>query len=205
MISIRFQVRALAGKIILWAKSAGSHPLQIILQIIIKEMSYRKWGTEDFVWVFTPCQTRPTSASTAVSNLCVAWNLSKPHITHRSPASELDVSALSLWSRNICHAAQATVGCKSNQQRLLKEAGLINLGDVTNQNGTIMTWDEIHTRPVPRIARRAYLKLTSTLTRLVISRPEAAIPCSIFVTNNDFHNRHTVWEFWGCRSLCQDR
>lgn len=96
MISIKFQVRALAGKIIVWAISDGTHPLQIILRHVIQEMSYHKWGISDFSWVFTPYQTRSINASTTISNLCVAWNSSKRHITHRSLASDLDVSSLLL-------------------------------------------------------------------------------------------------------------
>lgn len=42
IISTRDQVRALAGKFILWAISIGNHPLQILLRANIRKQSMKK-------------------------------------------------------------------------------------------------------------------------------------------------------------------
>lgn len=67
LISIKDQTIAIAGKKVLWVASDGEHTLQSILRVKLGELSEKRWGTNDYAWLFAPGHTLPKG---------------EPHVSH---------------------------------------------------------------------------------------------------------------------------
>lgn len=48
LLSVNDQYRAIAGNLMVWSLGPGSHPLRIILQSHIQDLSKRKWGVSNY-------------------------------------------------------------------------------------------------------------------------------------------------------------
>lgn len=160
-------------------------------------MSFKKWGLKDFSWVFAPCNTLPRNASSIVYQMCVAWNLSKKHLTHRAPTYEVDILSLLLQSRNVCHLPRIFVGCLSNQQKKLYSVGLHLLANISKLDGSFVAWEDSAVDRLLRSAQQSYSKLITTLTCASICTESSSKTYSFFVTPRNLHNCALIWEFYG--------
>lgn len=69
VISVTNQVQALAGKVTLEALMDRKHPLETILRHHIQTLSFKRWGTTDFSWVFNHYKTLSIDCSVALLNV----------------------------------------------------------------------------------------------------------------------------------------
>lgn len=60
-----------------------------------------------------------------------------------------------LWVPHKIHHKKDKVACKSQKQKILREASLESLGDIVNDQGGIITWDRLVSQ-LPKASRQAY-------------------------------------------------
>lgn len=91
LISLIAQVYSLAARFILWVLLEGDHPLQVIMRRRIRELSERKWGIADYLWIWNEFRTIPLKGSVILQNLCRGWNRSKKCIEFRPLRNESEI------------------------------------------------------------------------------------------------------------------
>jgi hypothetical protein len=64
-IGIPDQVNCLAAKFVLWTVSDREDELKAILSRRIRELSLRKWGVHNYLWVYVDSNLLPTEGSQA--------------------------------------------------------------------------------------------------------------------------------------------
>lgn len=97
------QVIAIAGKLLIWTISHGSHPLQKILQWKIRILSEQAHGIPDYSWVFTTIQSLPTAESSAPTNVFDAWNTLKTNLRPEDANNLQEWLSLPHWNPHSGH------------------------------------------------------------------------------------------------------
>lgn len=126
-------------------------------------MSRKRWGLDDFSWVFNHCKTLPTNAFKAILNIYKFWNRSECNI-QPSPAVNLpDLCALSVWTPNQLQRTPSMFGCRTAPQQRLLQAGLSTFGDLIEQDGSIRQWTFPRSTPSKRASGKAFEGITTNL------------------------------------------
>lgn len=86
------------------------------------------------------------------------WNLNKRHVRIRDPATITEIDDPPLCAPTSAHVLSASIGCSTNQQRILQEGGLHTLKDISCDDGSF-SWEEMCFIGLPRSARCAYNRL----------------------------------------------
>lgn len=198
LIHLSKQTAALAAKIIIWALSSGTHTLQIIIRGKIKELSTRKWGLNDYSWIWNPCSTMPRESSTVWKNICSAWNSIKKNLAPAVPSNRLDRRNSPLWTPHTVTINMKKTGCHQIKQKLLLNEGIITLGDISNREGKLIPWED--RADLPRKCKSAYIKLLgNTKADLTLSQ-QRRTRISIFVVESGPIDGNFIWEFKILRS-----
>lgn len=120
-------MRALTGKAIVWTLQPGSQHLKKILCLKIKALSRKRWGLDDYTWVFAPnCHTLLVGELEVWYNMCKLWNTIKTGIKKALqpcvPANYQERDWVPIWSPHLGHSRTTSLGGKSvTQQRLIGE------------------------------------------------------------------------------------
>lgn len=157
------QYKALAGNLMLWALGPGDHPLRIILSAHLRELSRRQWGYPDFTWVVSKGGGKLSGGSTVWQNICAAWDSLKPLLVVNEPRNLEEWKLLPLWSPHLAHTNPKLVRCKSLAQHRLREGGLVQIGDITANDGSFLTWIEVPHNNEDSAARKAFDRLVNNL------------------------------------------
>lgn len=70
LLGVKKQYYALSGKFMLWLMSHEPHPLGLILQAHIFEVSHGRWGSRDLSWIFSKCGALQLTGSAPWLNIC---------------------------------------------------------------------------------------------------------------------------------------
>lgn len=203
-IDIGAQYKALTGSIIIWVTMSGHHPLRSILRGHIGAMSLRRWGNADLSWVVTKSGRLQTDGSGPWSNICQGWHDLKAHITTRRPANIDEWRDLPLWRPHVNDLIPGRARCYTRSQCILRDSGILSMGDVMCVDGTIRTWANMAERGIPARCEGAYTDLVSNLVQV----PTLDNSCSLkefYVESVNLRGPKQVWQFMLPPAHCTER
>lgn len=163
LISVADQYRSMAGTLMVWVLGPGVHPLRLILQSHIKDLSRRKWGIEDLTWIVSKGGSTESLGSPSWKNICKAWSSLKPMLRHAPPRNTEEWSELPLWRPHIHHISESKVKCTTRAQQRLYQAGILTNGDISTAAGQFKPWHDLPVNHEDTEGRRAYEALIANL------------------------------------------
>lgn len=163
LLLIEEQHRAIAGNLILWVLGPTSHPLRLILQSHIHEISEKKWGCKDLTWAVTMGGSRSSRGSAAWKNICKAWTKLKPLLLPVDPRNIEEWKQLPLWRPHRNHNNHSLVNCSTRARQWLRTHGINMMGDVISPTGQFVNWADIQPGNTNVSRERAFQKLIDNL------------------------------------------
>lgn len=146
-----------------WIMGPGHHPLRVILQAHIHDLSRRKWGVPDLTWIVTKGGSTESMGSPPWQNICRAWSALKPLLRRTEPRNLEEWRQLPLWRPHTHHMAETCVFCRSQAQHRLRDAGLLTVGDITGEDGQFKTWASLPINHEDQNGLRAFDALVANI------------------------------------------
>lgn len=173
---------------------SGSHPLQIILRGHIGQVSQRKLGNDDLSWVVTNSGQMKTEGSSTWSNICRAWEGLKSHIKARHPVNKDEWLELLLWRPHVNNILPKKVKCFTGTQIILRDAGLLRMGDIMEIYGSFSSWAALEGRGLPAKCQATFLSLIDNLVQVMVL-DNSPRPHAFFVESVNTRGPHWVWKY----------
>lgn len=156
-----------------WILGPGDHPLRLILQSHIADLSRRKWGIQDMSWIVTQGGSSESLGSPPWQNICRAWSSLKPFLRKSQPRNVDEWRLLPLWRPHHQHIAATKVQCNTLAQHRLRDSGLITVGDTLDADGRFQTWDDLQINQTDSLGHRAYNSLLANIRPQAHFEPQA--------------------------------
>lgn len=172
LLSVVDQHRAMAGNLMVWVLGPGAHPLRLILQSHIHDLSSRKWGISDLSWIVSKGGSSESLGSSSWQNICKAWGSLKPFLRHAAPRNQEEWRELPLWRPHIQHVSESRVKCTTQAQRRLRDAGILTIGDISEADGRYKPWESLPVNKEDTASRRAYEALIANLRQQALFDPQ---------------------------------
>lgn len=178
-----------------WALEPGSHPLRFILRSHLKDLSQRKWGTPDFMWMMTKGGGHRSQGSADWGNLCLAWSKLKPLLAPSTPRNVEEWGLLPLWSPHQHCINPGIVCCTTQAQKRLRELAY------SGWSTSPLSWDTLSHGLILVLAyrpdtamQRAYESLISNI-RATPDFPASTELLPLFFENLVNTANHIMWQF----------
>lgn len=194
LLSVEDQYRSIAGNLMIWILGPDKHLLRKILCTHIQELSVHKWGFTDLTWMVTPGGGTVSGGSAPWQNICCAWAKLKPLLAPSRPHNVLEWTQLPLWRPHYNHRIQQRVKCSTGAQHMLRQAGLLYMGDVISPTGNFLEWHELPPCVVATRKERVYRALIDNLQPNPITEAPTG-QHHIFFAETQVEPSQRIWQF----------
>lgn len=194
LLSVMEQYRAMAGNLMIWVLGPGTHPLRLILQSHIQELSTRKWGIPNFTWIVTKGGSSDSLGSPSWKNICRAWGNLKPLLRKATPRNQEEWEDLPLWRPHVHHLNESRARCFTLAQKRLQAAGLTSIKDISEANGQFKRWEELPVRHGDLAGQRAFNALVANISPPIPAEPQPG-PHIVFYGEESSETDGNIWKF----------
>ncbi|KAL3689717.1 hypothetical protein R1sor_016026 [Riccia sorocarpa] len=166
LMSLQAQSQAFVAKTVRWAYTPGQHPLKDWIRSKFQEIAELRWNSSHFTWVTSPSRGAFPPLSPLMLRVCKAWQTTAKLLAPLRNLPLLPWKKISLWGPKTPGIRGLTRSASKGQNARLKDAGVVEIGDITD-NGTIFRQieDAVSGVPPSNATRRAYDRLLSSTPR----------------------------------------
>ncbi|KAL3675310.1 hypothetical protein R1sor_025258 [Riccia sorocarpa] len=162
LMSLQAQIQAFTAKTIRWAYSPGKHPLKSWLLAKFEDIAQLRWGSSHHTWTVTPSKGLWPAMSPILLHICQVWQQTARFL---APISDLPLLAwkrLSLWGPKTTGARNVTRNANSGNFVRLKSAGLLDIGDITEDGQACLPLQAAANMVLPPPVHRAYARIVDS-------------------------------------------
>lgn len=115
LVNVAAHYQALTSSIMIWTSLNDPHLVRQILQGHIKEVSMKRWGTQDLAWIVSKCGTLKMPGSSRWQNICRGWGILRKKLLPMKPVNNDEWRALPLWRLHVNHINPVQAWCSSSK------------------------------------------------------------------------------------------
>lgn len=192
VLSVADQYRAMTGNIMMWILDQGEHPLRLILQSHIQDLSKRKWGIPDLSWIVPKGGSSVSLGSPPWQNICRAWSSLKPFLRRTVPRNLEEWLDLPLWRPHSHQISETRAHCTSQAQHRLRDVGLLTIGDITEADGSFKVWESLPVQQDDQNGHRAFEALVANIRPMAHFEQQVG-PHRLYFGEDSSVNDGRVW------------